>query len=401
MMKRTFSIFCIVMSTLLLFGLTVPPQQSVAAPNRMVSDPYPYPDSPLQTPEKIEVMLSNDSDITFTLPITVTNISTLPIQYKLHPFGSSPTPIISRTVEQPRLLVNSTDRLHHPPLVDRALDRLWIPPTILDHCGTIQFQIDLLYNGPWDLVIFSGEECGLGGDPPGALVEHLYNYLQAGGRFAFSTWALTGNRHSDLYEEMGFIEIGRVWGDAPPIYWWEEEHALFTYPEQVPPWLVRSNPPPGGASTLSGNYIEPLSSGIALAGYTNSPAPEQAAIVVSQSGHSIVKAIRDESTIADADNDGVLDGTELWENMISGLLYGYDVDVPWLTLSPISGTVPAGETVTIQLTFDPSAGELGRQTAVLRLFNDYPAGHIALPVTMTLCDHNCAWLPAIYHQATP
>ena len=395
-MKRSIHISLIFIPLFLLFGLTLSTQESVSAPKRILNDPYPYSDSPLQTPNKIEVMLPNDADAAFTLPITITNVSTLPIQYKAHSFGSSHTPIISRTVEQPRLLVDTTDRLHQPTLVELALERLWLSPTILYYCGGWHMQTDLLYNGPWDLVVFSGEECILGGDPPTILDTHLYNYLQAGGKLALSTWALDIDEHSDLFVEMGFEYIDDLFGlPAPPVYWWDEEHTLFTYPEQVPPWLVRSNPPPGGASTSSGDYLEPLSNGIALAGYTTSPAPEQAAIVASQSGHAIVKAIRDESTMADDDNDGVLDGTELWENMISGLLYGYEVNVPWLTISPISGTVPAGETVTIQLTFDPSAGELGRQTAVLRLFNDYPAGHIALPVTMTLCDHNCAWLPLV------
>jgi len=62
-------------------------------------------------------------------------------------------------------------------------------------------------------------------------------------------------------------------------------------------------------------------------------------------------------------------------------------DIPWLTQDPLSGTVPGGATLPVELTFDASTvTETGTYQGLLYLFTNDPAAqpYVTYPVTMTV-----------------
>lgn len=66
---------------------------------------------------------------------------------------------------------------------------------------------------------------------------------------------------------------------------------------------------------------------------------------------------------------------------------GGTVDVPWLSESPVSGSVPAGGSTPVTVTFDPTlAGvtEPGHYHATLTVKNNTPYGKVTVPVTLHL-----------------
>jgi hypothetical protein len=42
---------------------------------------------------------------------------------------------------------------------------------------------------------------------------------------------------------------------------------------------------------------------------------------------------------ADLDSDGLLDGVELWINLIDGIQVGFASDIPWLSEDPVEGVI--------------------------------------------------------------
>ncbi|HUF37802.1 MAG TPA: S8 family serine peptidase [Anaerolineales bacterium] len=62
-------------------------------------------------------------------------------------------------------------------------------------------------------------------------------------------------------------------------------------------------------------------------------------------------------------------------------------DVPWLVTQPITGTVPANDSIDIAVGFDSGVPEIvqpGIYTAVLNIKNDSPYGSLVVPVTMNV-----------------
>jgi hypothetical protein len=61
-------------------------------------------------------------------------------------------------------------------------------------------------------------------------------------------------------------------------------------------------------------------------------------------------------------------------------------DIPWLSESPVSGTVAAGGEEAITLTFDATGLELGTYEAHLRITEDTPYGSLVVPVTLIVTE---------------
>jgi N-acetylneuraminic acid mutarotase len=60
-------------------------------------------------------------------------------------------------------------------------------------------------------------------------------------------------------------------------------------------------------------------------------------------------------------------------------------DIPWLSVEPISGTIPANGTVTVMVTLDArQVPDVGVYMADLRILNDSPYGTVTVPVQMTV-----------------
>ena len=76
-------------------------------------------------------------------------------------------------------------------------------------------------------------------------------------------------------------------------------------------------------------------------------------------------------------------------------------DVPWLTESPITGTLPGMNTTTITVTFWATSGIIantGTYTASLVIQNDTPYGDLTVPVTMTVTVTSPLYLPIMINE---
>ncbi len=287
------------------------------------------------------------------------------------------------------VLVYTDDWQHTSPNTypELAVQRLGLAATVHVDGDYAGFVTDLTTGGPWDLVIWSGENYVI----DTTVMPALLAYVQGGGALAATYWQQLNVSTDPLWAAMDFAYVQNDMA-APPAYWWNPAHALFTNPEGVPEWLTRF----ARSGTSQGTYIEPLAEGVAVAGYTTAPAPNQANIVIGNDGRTVYKGIRDLSTDADADTDGVVDGVELWENIIYGLLYGFGNDAPWLFEDPETGTVPAMDAFAADIIFDAGVPEViqpGDYMADLIVQTDDPVvDKVTIPVTMHVT------LPADYGQ---
>lgn len=59
-------------------------------------------------------------------------------------------------------------------------------------------------------------------------------------------------------------------------------------------------------------------------------------------------------------------------------------DIPWLSATPITGTLEAGRTGTITLSFDPGAASSSTNQAQVIVQNDTPYGSLSIPITLTV-----------------
>jgi hypothetical protein len=278
----------------------------------------------------------------------------------------------------PNVLVYTDDWIHVTPntLVQDALTRLGLAATVHIDGDYAGFETSLASGGPWDLVVWSGENFV----PPASTFTALLNYLQGGGKLAATYWRQLDIPSDPLWTEMGFTFISN-YVVPPPVNWWEPSHPLFNDPESAPEWITRVQ----NSGTSQGTRLEPLANGIALAGTTATPTTNEAALILRDDGGAVYKGMRDVSTNADADSDTVLDGTELWENIISGLLNGFGGgEIPWLHQNPISGTVGSMSDLTVDITFDATVvTQTGQYYGTMLITNDAHAD-IIIPVTMTV-----------------
>lgn len=237
-----------------------------------------------------------------------------PASYVLHP--SNP-PLGGR---QATILAYADDWIHTSPntFVEQALSRLGLTATIHVNGDYAGFETSLTTGGPWDIVIWSGENSTV----PTTTTAALLAYVQGGGALAATYWRQLDIPTDPLWAEMGFTYISN-YVTPPPAYWWVPSHPIFTTPESAPEWLTRVQ----NSGTSQGTRIEPLATGLAVAGYTTTPAANEAGIVVRDDVATIYKGLRDVSTNADADGDTVPDGVELWENIITTLITGVPVEL--------------------------------------------------------------------------
>ncbi|CAN5653685.1 hypothetical protein BH18CHL1_BH18CHL1_05080 [soil metagenome] len=136
---------------------------------------------------------------------------------------------------------------------------------------------------------------------------------------------------------------------------------------------------------IYGQRVEPID-GTAVAGYTT-PGPDQneAALIVGSSERTIFKGFVDGDNNADLDGDGIRDGVELWTGMIRGLVEGFDVDVPWLSVAPASGQVAVGASTDLVVTVDATGLAPGRYEAQVVVRTNDPQGRsLRHPVTLVV-----------------
>jgi len=237
-----------------------------------------------------------------------------PASYVLHP--SNP-PLGGRQLS---ILAYTDDWVHTTPntFVELALSRLGYTATIYVGGDYTGFETALTTGGPWDIVIWSGENTSV----PTTTTAALLAYVQGGGALAATYWRQLVIPTDPLWAAMGFTYISN-YVTPPPAYWWDPSNPIFTTPESAPEWLTRVQ----NSGTSQGTRIEPLAAAAAIAGYTTTATTNEAGLVVRNDGLTVYKALRDVSTNADADGDTVLDGVELWENIIASLATAVPVEL--------------------------------------------------------------------------
>jgi hypothetical protein len=95
----------------------------------------------------------------------------------------------------------------------------------------------------------------------------------------------------------------------------------------------------------------------------------------------------------------------LWAvDQIAGKVYQVDAgesfdlgvaDVPWLNELPITVTIPAGQTIVVNVTLDSTGLSLGSYQAQIKLDHDTPYSISLLPVDMEVVDHFPLYFPNI------
>jgi PKD repeat protein len=278
------------------------------------------------------------------------------------------------------ILVYTDDFVHSAPntLVDQALQALGLPYTAHYDGDFAGFASDLDGGGPWDLVIFQNNNV----NSHGTSFPEMLAYIQGGGKVIAEIWTMLWDNADLLYAELGVRYVAND-TSAPPVYWWDPTHPVFTSPEGAPPWLDRNCQ----AAWSCGQYLDPVSGvSSALAGYTVEPAASQGALILRDDGQTVFKGFADITTDADADGDGMLDGVELWMNLVDGIQRDFSRDVPWLSEHPSSGVVNADSTTPISVTFTalPTMTAGVYTGTVLAVTNDALNPRISIPVTMTV-----------------
>jgi hypothetical protein len=245
----------------------------------------------------------------------------------------------------PSILVYTDDAFHTSPntYVDQALQRLGLSYTAFYDSNFGGFESALTSGGPWDVVVFADDNFF----PPTSTLTALNNYVTGGGKLVVDSWTVAANP-SPLWTTVGFQLASTDFDPPDPVHWWQPDHPVFTDPESVPEFTVLQS----GRYGIYGQRGDPLANFEALAGGTATPAAGQAAMVLGNNNHTIFKGFLDGQNDADRDADGVRDGVELWENMISGIEQGFFTDVPWLSETPTSGTLAPGAHQDVQVTVD-------------------------------------------------
>jgi len=220
--------------------------------------------------------------------------------------------------------------------------------------------------------------------PPTTTFDALNNYVLGGGKLILNSWTAGYHPAHPLWTTLGFAWIGNDYDPPAPIYWWAPGHPFFNLPMSVPEFAS----PTAGRYGNYGQYVEPLAGFQALAGYTTPGAdPGQAALILGQSESTVFKGFTDGQNDADLDSDGVLDGIELWIDMIA-FLQGAPPDVPWLSESPTGGTVLPGECADVTVTFDSTGLVPGDYLANLLVdSNDPDAPQVTAPMQLHVLPH--------------
>jgi hypothetical protein len=268
---------------------------------------------------------------------------------------------------QMNVLIYADDAYHWAPntFLDQALQNLGIAYTA-HYDGDFFGFVNDLQSGTWDMVLVGNDNWA-----DTSIFNPLNDYVLSGGKLVINTWAVSWDPFNSLWTTLGVTWVSDDWDPPDPVYWWDPAHPLFNEPESVPELTQLS----GFRYGTYGQRVEPiLGDYVALAGYTTpGPDPNQAALVLGNDNTTIFKGFLDGQNDADRDFDGLMDGVELWINMIVGLESGFGGDIPWLIEDPITGTVGADSSFFVDLIFDTSVlTQTGDYTGTLKVKSDDP-----------------------------
>jgi hypothetical protein len=252
----------------------------------------------------------------------------------------------THTASDPSILVYEDDPFHPAPngYVDQALQRLGLSYTAFYNGDFSDFE-NALTTGTWDTVIFADDDFL----PPSSTLSALNNYATGGGKLIVDSWTVSLNP-SPLWSTLGF-QFGANDTGPNPAFWWQPDNPIFTHPNNVP----QLTQPTGGRYGIYGQAGDPLSGFQALAGDTTAPAAGHARMILGNNDRTIFKGFTDGQWDQDLNGNGIRDDVELWQNMIFGIVNGFNV--PWLAESPAQFTVPVGGTVNVTVTLSATTAD--------------------------------------------
>ncbi len=243
------------------------------------------------------------------------------------------------SIQDLHILVYADDFIHTAPYtyLDQALQAMGLPYTAFYDGNYIDFTNALTLEG-WDLVLVGADNNGV----PTNTLDALNIYASGGGRLVFSDWYVWANPAHPLLSMLGFTFVQNDTTPPNPVNWWVPDHPLFNIPNSVPEFT-----PDDMGGYVYGQEVEPLPGFVALAGFTETPAPNMASMIIGNEGRTIFKGFLDFANNSDGDSDGIVDGVELWENIIH-----FYYDVPWLSVFPEGAVVNPGECASHDVNFD-------------------------------------------------
>jgi PKD repeat protein len=235
-------------------------------------------------------------------------------------YSSDTARLLANAVQYPSatgdilLFDHPEDGYHDNHIAQQALDALGLPY----RTGSSDDFDTWLTSKYWGLVVVDAP-----GAQPAAGFGELVNFLNAGGRAAVSTWRLT--IQPDLCAAFG-VSAEETFETPQPIYRWEPSHDLFTYPMDVPDLTTWYDIWTADADRLS--WVS--GSAELVAGYTESPAGGEIALIIAD-GIRILNAFLWDASgtdvdIQDGDSDGVDDCVELVMNEVEFLRPGPRAD---------------------------------------------------------------------------
>jgi subtilisin family serine protease len=292
------------------------------------------------------------------------------------------TPDGEAAPQQARVLVYADDFVHTAPntYVDQALQRLGLAYTAF-YDGNFSGFETALAEGGWDIVVFANDNY----IPSQSSLDALNAYATAGGKLIAHSWTIEPYFPTHpLWSTLGVSLVSSDFDPPDPIHWWDPQHPLFVDPEEVPELTDLE----GGRYGIYGQRVAPASETEALGGYTGAPTPDEAALVLANDETTLFRGFLDGQNDADLDGDTVPDGVELWQNSILGIEGGFFSDVPWLDVSPDSGTVAEGDSEEIDVTIDTTGLEPGEYTArVILRTTAVRQPRLVIPIRLVVTDY--------------
>ncbi|MGB0383967.1 MAG: M36 family metallopeptidase [Ardenticatenaceae bacterium] len=282
------------------------------------------------------------------------------------------------------ILLYADDSIHEPPysLPDQALQAKGFAYTAIYHDWE-EFET-CLTTETWDLVLVANDQ----GIPPRSTLTALNDYVTEGGKLIFHGWTVRDRRDHPLWQTLGFTWKSNV-RELDPVYWWQTKHPIFTNPKSVPELTDLKNV----NYRIYGQRVEPLPGALPLAGYTLDPNANEAALILANDGRTVFKGFLDVQNSADLDEDGILDGVELWINLIVGIQTGFDASAQWPRMIPDSATIAPNSSATFDLVFDASSlYEVGDYSAELGFSGNFVNDPGTIPLSMEVTCPTCGLL---------
>ncbi len=249
----------------------------------------------------------------------------------------------------------------------RALDNLGLEHTFVT--SFYQMGLAMGSGSTWDLIIVNN----YADFPDVAMIETLTAYLSGGGNLILGDWIFGDYSQRAIARRMG-VEFESYLYEPSDFSAGADDHGLFTFPNGIASWDWTDD-----QGERDGQIVRPIDGATALAWYEEYPGA--AAIIQNEAHNTLFNAFQPVNFNRDSDGDGKLDMVELCENEILYMIHALD----WLLVVPGHGTIPAGGSVELDVSYHGGRISGGWLDADLRVLSNDPARPEArIPVTLGL-----------------